>query len=429
MRALVLCAILYTQLTWAFSSDHSTTHKKRSHSALSGEISKRGQNASFVKASWYAAWHSDDFPLSNVSWSKYTSIIYSFATITSDVNTLGLAESDQQLLPQFVQTAKQNNVRPLLSIGGWGGSQYFSSSVATAANRTAFAQTVMKAVSQYELDGVEFDWEYPGKQGIGCNIMSTNDSANFLSFLQTLRSMSGSDLTISAAVSVTPFVGPDGNPLTDVSAFGQVLDYIEIMNYDIWTSSSSSVGPNAPLDDSCAPTPKGSAMSAVKAWTNAKFPANKMILGVAAYGHSYHVDSSAAYNSSGKIHPYVPFNKALQPPGDKWDATAGGVDMCGNPNTVGGVFEFWGLIDGGFLTANGTAANGIDYVFDQCSQTPFVYNNKTQVMVSYDDASSFTAKGKYIVNASLAGFATWETAGDSNDILLDAINSALGNTS
>ncbi|KAF8500362.1 glycoside hydrolase [Russula emetica] len=352
-----------------------------------------------------------------------------FRTITSDVNTLGLAESDQQLLPQFVQTAKQNNVRPLLSIGGWGGSQYFSSSVATAANRTAFAQTVMKAVSQYELDGVEFDWEYPGKQGIGCNIMSTNDSANFLSFLQTLRSMSGSNLTISAAVSVTPFVGPDGNPLTDVSAFGQVLDYIEIMNYDIWTSSSSSVGPNAPLDDSCAPTPKGSAMSAVKAWTNAKFPANKMILGVAAYGHSYHVDSSAAYNSSGKIHPYVPFNKALQPPGDKWDATAGGVDMCGNPNTVGGVFEFWGLIDGGFLTANGTAANGIDYVFDQCSQTPFVYNNKTQVMVSYDDASSFTAKGKYIVNASLAGFATWETAGDSNDILLDAINSALGNTS
>jgi chitinase len=115
--------------------------------------------------------------------------------------------------------------------------------------------------------------------------------------------------------------------------------------------------------------PEGSAMSAVKAWTNAKFPANKMILGVAAYGHSYHVDSSAAYNASGKIHPYVPFNKTLQPAGDKWDSTAGGVDMCGNPNTVGGVFNFWGLIDGGFLTANGTAANGIDYVFDQCSQT------------------------------------------------------------
>jgi chitinase len=57
-------------------------------------------------------------------------------------------------------------------------------------------------------------------------MMSTNDSANYLSFLQTLRSMSGPNLTISAAVSVNPFVGPDGNSLTDVSAFGQVLDYI-----------------------------------------------------------------------------------------------------------------------------------------------------------------------------------------------------------
>jgi chitinase len=102
----------------------------------------------------------------------------------------------------------------------------------------------MKAVSQYELDGVEFEyvcfreflgillahlshsWEFPGKQGIGCNIVSANDSANYLSFLQTLRSMSGPNLIISAAVLVSPFVGPDGKPLTSVSGFAQVLDYI-----------------------------------------------------------------------------------------------------------------------------------------------------------------------------------------------------------
>ena len=34
---------------------------------------------------------------------------------TPDVNTLGLEESDQELLPQFVQTAKQN-VRPSLFV-------------------------------------------------------------------------------------------------------------------------------------------------------------------------------------------------------------------------------------------------------------------------------------------------------------------------
>jgi chitinase len=59
--------------------------------------------------------------------------------------------------------------------------------------------------------------------------------------------------------------------------FGLIAPDVAIMAYDIWGSSwSTSVGPNAPLDDSCAPTQAGSITSAVKAWTNAKFPANQV---------------------------------------------------------------------------------------------------------------------------------------------------------
>ena len=111
-------------------------------------------------------------------------------------------------------------------------------------------------------------------------------------------------------------------------------------------------------------------MSAVKAWSAAGFPANKIILGVASYGHSFHVGNSSALDASGNIKLYPPFDKSQQPAGDKWDGTAdGGMDECGNANVVGGIFDFWGMIDGGFLTKNGTAANGIDYIFDNCSQT------------------------------------------------------------
>jgi chitinase len=141
------------------------------------------------------------------------------------------------------------------------------------------------------------------------------------------------------------------------------------MNYDVWGSFSATVGPNAPLNDSCAPTPEGSAVSAVQAWTNAGFPREQIILGVASYGHSFHVEQSDAFDASGNLTLYPPFNKALQPAGDKWDGTAGGVDECGNPNVVGGVFDFWGLIDGGFLTSNGTTASGIHHKFDGCSKT------------------------------------------------------------
>jgi chitinase len=70
-------------------------------------------------------------------------------------------------------------------------------------------------------------WEYPTTKGIGCNVASPNDSANFLTFLQLLRSMVEKDgLIISAAVSITPFLGSDGQPMSDVSEFAVVLDYI-----------------------------------------------------------------------------------------------------------------------------------------------------------------------------------------------------------
>ncbi|KAG1744097.1 uncharacterized protein EDB91DRAFT_210501 [Suillus paluster] len=62
------------------------------------------------------------------------------------------------------------------------------------------------------------------------------------------------------------------------------------MNYDIWGSWFPTVGPNALLNDTCASSAnqQGSAVSAVKAWTDAGMPANEIVLGVASYGHSSH---------------------------------------------------------------------------------------------------------------------------------------------
>ena len=113
----------------------------------------------------------------------------------------------------------------------------------------------------------------------------------------------------------------------------------------------------------------------MKAWTTAGFPANKIILGVAAYGHSFHVNTSSALDAYGNLVPYPPFDKSQQPAGDKWDITATGVDVCGSPNVVGGVFNFRGLIDAGFLNKDGTVASGIDYRLNNCSMTVRVLPN------------------------------------------------------
>ncbi|KAG5654554.1 hypothetical protein H0H81_000079 [Sphagnurus paluster] len=279
--------------------------------------------------------------------------------------------------------------------------------VATDTNRTAFLGAVLGLVKTYNLDGIDFDWEYPNKQGIGCNIISPNDSANFLVFLQALRQQAP-NLVISLAVGITPFLDATGTPMTDVSGFAKVVDHIAIMAYDIWGSwSTGGVGPNAPLDDSCAPVKDGSATSAVEAWTAANFPADQIALGVPAYGHSFHVDSTSAYSSAGVLAAYPPFDKALQPLGnDDGNGTITN-DQCGNPTGPGGVFDFYAMIDSGFLNMNGDPAPGIDYRWDNCSQTVI-------------------AKGNFINAQGLKGYSMWQSQGDYNNILTKALHAAMG---
>ncbi|KII86999.1 glycoside hydrolase family 18 protein [Plicaturopsis crispa FD-325 SS-3] len=383
-----------------------------------------------VASAWYAGYHATaEFPLSKVPWYKYTQLIYSFAETTPQVWKLTLNGSDAQLLPEFVETAHFHGVRALIAVGGWSGSRWFSSDLRSAENRTAFVNTIAEFTTKYRLDGVNFDWEYPGQQGIGCNTISNRDTVHFLSFLQELRrNPIGARLILTAAAGLSPFIGHDGAPITNVTGFSEVLDYITVMNYDVWGSWSATVGPDTPLNDTCAAAAnqQGSAVYAVQAWTAAGMPAHQIVLGAAMYGHSFNVTPADAFvhNSTTTLKAYPKFNATGQPKGDAWDSAAG-VDECGVMEGVGGIFQFWGLIAGGFLARNGNVAKGIDYRWDDCSQTPYVYNKTSHVMVSFDNAKSFAAKGAYIKSAGLRGFALWEAGGDSDDILLDAIRKSI----
>ena len=58
--------------------------------------------------------------------------------------------------------------------------------MATAAGRQQFASTAVNFVKDLGLDGIDIDWEYPA---------SSADAQNFVSLLQTLRSVSLSPVT------------------------------------------------------------------------------------------------------------------------------------------------------------------------------------------------------------------------------------------
>ncbi|KAF9503024.1 glycoside hydrolase family 18 protein [Hydnum rufescens UP504] len=416
LALLVLPAAYGSQSPWSKRSLSLTAHAKATVKP--------------VASTWYAGWHPTDFPPEHLPWTKYTTVKYAFAATTPNPADFKIAPADDPIVKKVIRLGHSNNVAVHISIGGWTGSQYFSTSVGNTANRTAFIKAINNMVTHYGFDGVDFDWEYPNSQGIGCNTVNSKDTANFLELLKELRASSlPKKAVLSAATAIVPFLNLSGTPSSDVSQFAKYLDYIEVMNYDVWGSWSQTAGPNAPLNDSCVAKPDqavGSAVSAVAAWTKAGIPAHQIVLGVAAYGHSFAVKKADALGS-GKtlLTSFPPFNASAQPSGDKWDDAAG-PDICGNDQPKGGIFNFWGLVDGGFLTKTGAVAPGIKYRFDSCSQTPSVYNSTSGVWVEFDDARSFRAKGKFIAARGLRGFSMWEAGGDYDDILLDAIRVGAG---
>jgi len=146
-------------------------------------------------------------------------------------------------------------------------------------------------------------------------------------------------------------------------------------NYDYFGSWTETAGPNGPLNRSCAPlNDQGSAADAVAAWTAAGIPVNQLVLAVPAYGHSFVVNRSAAFNTSANgdegLNFFPSFDKDQHPAGDKWDdGPDAGPDVCGNPQLPGGSFAYRGLIEAGYLDEEGSATKNVSYAYDECSQT------------------------------------------------------------
>lgn len=187
--------------------------------------------------------------------------------------------------------------------------RHFSAAVATEESRKEFASNILDAYNRFSLDGIDIDWEYPGQQGNAGNGVSSSDTANFLLFLQDLRRVLPPPAKITAATQTVPFTGSDGRPLQDVSGFSKVLDWVLLMNYDVWgctvsfligstylpayvcsnpiSSASSNPGPNAPLEDACknSSIPSANAHSAVLSWKAAGFASSQIVLGVPAYAY------------------------------------------------------------------------------------------------------------------------------------------------
>ncbi|RKP09295.1 glycoside hydrolase, partial [Thamnocephalis sphaerospora] len=326
---------------------------------------------------YYSDWNTQQLPPDKIDYSKLTHINYAFALI--DTATSAPTIQTKDTLAQVVQNAHEQGVKVAVSVGGWTGSAPFSGIAADAGKRQAFVQATTSFVKEHSLDGIDIDWEYPGRETNGV-VGRPDDSDNFLKLLNELRKDLPSDKYISAAVRVEPFDGPNG-PMKDVSQFAGPLDFVQVMAYDVYGSWSKASGPNAPFDPAKeGGEPPVSFTTAAKAWSDAKFPREKIVMGLAFYGRSV-VTKDVLKNS---MHGQRDTN-AVQ----AYSASGAG---------AGGVWTWKDLRDNNVLASTSSANqdSGWERHWDEGTKTPWLYQAKSKTFISYDDPQSLADKVNYV---------------------------------
>ena len=186
-----------------------------------------------------------------IPYNELTHINYAFLIPNEDGT---FAQMNTWMPGELVRLAHQQNVKVLISVGGWGWDKQFTSLAAKPVTRTAFVQNLVKIVEQYGFDGADIDWEFPDPDP---------SSQNFLALMQELRADLPKDKLLTAAVAA---VGQNAAVIPSESF--ALMDFVNIMAYD-------NSGPQHSSMDF--------AQSALDFWLGRGLPPSKAVLGVPFY--------------------------------------------------------------------------------------------------------------------------------------------------
>ncbi|AHJ96926.1 carbohydrate-binding protein [Hymenobacter swuensis] len=228
-----------------------TTFLKQALAALVLLLASVPVFAQFRVIGYVPSWAGD---VSSVQYGKLTHINYAFLLPTA---TGGLQPIENPAkLQNLVATAHANGVKVLISVGGWnnGDDSAFETIGANASYRNAFVTNLVNFANQYNLDGVDIDWEYPDAGALA------NNYAVLMQQLATEMHNRGKLLT--AAVVATGGAGVLN------SVFGYV-DFLNLMAYDANNFDHSTYD---------------YAVQSINYWKGRGLATSKTVLGVPFYG-------------------------------------------------------------------------------------------------------------------------------------------------
>ncbi len=239
------------------------------------------------------------------------------------------------------------DLKVFLSFGENSGA--FSKIAASDSLRKAFAAACLATVEEYSLDGLDFDWEFPGDAN-----GTPNDADNFVLLVKDIRETVGDRCMLSIAGSAEA----GGLKLKELDPY---IDFFNIMAYDM--------GLVAPWHHTALHrselTGKQCVDEAVAAFADGGISPDKMILGMAFYGHGDGVN--------------IP----------KW------LNYDNIPSGEG-MFSRW----------------------DSVACVPYIADSTGNLLVTYDNPRSLKIKCDYIKEKGLRGGMYWRAENDNDSLTL-----------
>lgn len=202
-------------------------------------------------------------PVEKLQTDKLTHVIYSFLIPKEDGGLVELEKPDQ--LKALVKQAHEDGAKVFIALGGWSYQNkplvtVFETLAASKEKRTLLIENVRALVREYDLDGLELDWEHPSEKTI----------ANYEKLVVELKdalSRDGKELTAALNGAWSTTAGPEVSKLMTDKCLNS-FSFINVMAYDMNNQEHS---------------PLWFADTSINYWLNRGVAADKIVLGMPLY--------------------------------------------------------------------------------------------------------------------------------------------------
>ena len=268
-------------------------------------------------------------------------------------------------------------LKVMIACGGWGGSGGFSDMVLTQSSRAIFINSVVDFVKEYELDGVDLDWEYPGLPGTG-NTHRPEDRENFTALVTEFR-IALNEVRPNMLITFAAAGWEKYFDFIELRAEMEQVDYMNIMTYDMAGGNQRTSHHTALYSASDSINTSRSADAIIQFCIDKGVNPEQIVIGAAFYGRSWSGVSTAdnglyqSFSGSKSIYAYSKLRSMMKEDtaySRHWDAQA---------------------------------------------SAPYIFNLQDSIFLSYDDPESLNLKSRYVKEHKLGGIMFWQLIHDNED--------------